>query len=135
MRTRTLFGLMFIVLIGTFVILNWPAFIASTALSAGFFSFGAPLGLTMLCLMGVITLSFMVHMAMWQGSVAMETCRHTKELQAQRALADQAEASRFTDLRGAMHLAFQTMKQRIAQSQEALRKEVHESHEFHGGHA
>ncbi len=126
MRTRTLFGLMFIVLIGAFAILNWPVFIASTALSAGFFSFEAPLGLTMLCLMGVVSLGFVVHMAMWQGTVLLETRRHTKELQAQRALADQAEASRFTELRSAMHLEFETLAQRIAQSQEALRTEVHE---------
>jgi len=122
MRTRTLFGLLFIVLIVAFAILNWPAFIASTALSAGFFSFEAPLGLTMLCAMGVITLGFVVNMAMWQGSVLLETRRHTKELHTQRALADQAEASRFNELRGALHLEFETLAQRIAQSREKDRK-------------
>lgn len=127
MRTRTLFGLLFIVLMGAFVILNWPAFTASTALSAGVFSFNAPLGLTMLCLMGVVALGFVVHMALWQGSVLLETRRHTKELQTQRALADQAEASRFTELRSAMQREFEILAQRLAQSQEALRTEVHES--------
>src|SRR5690606_11027553 len=34
-----------------------------------------------------------------QGSVLLETRRHTKELHAQRELADRAEASRFTELR------------------------------------
>jgi len=127
MRTRTLLGLLFVVLIAAFAILNWPAFIVSTTLSAGFFSFEAPLGLTMLCLLGVISLGFVVNMAMWQGSVLLETRRHTKELQTQRTLADQAEASRFTELRSALHLEFETLAQRVAQSQEALRTEVHES--------
>lgn len=127
MRTRTLFGLLSIVLIGAFAVLNWSAFNAPTVLSAGFFSFEAPLGLTMLCLMGLITLGFVLNMALWQGSVLLETRRHTKELQTQRALADQAEASRFTELRGALKLEFETLAQRMAQSQEALRTEVHES--------
>jgi hypothetical protein len=34
-----------------------------------------------------------------QSSILMETRRHTKEMQAQRDLADKAEASRFTELR------------------------------------
>jgi len=37
-----------------------------------------------------------------QCSVLLETRRHTKELQAQRELADKAEASRFTELRADM---------------------------------
>jgi uncharacterized integral membrane protein len=127
MRTRNLFGLLFILLIVAFAILNWPVFIASTTLSGGFFSFEAPLGLTMLCLMGVITLGFVVNMALWQGTVLMETRRHTKELQVQRTLADQAEASRFTELRSALQLEFKTLAQEIARSQETLRIEVLES--------
>jgi uncharacterized integral membrane protein len=127
MRTRNLFGLLFIVLIVAFAILNWPVFNASTTLSVGFFSFEAPLGLTMLCLMGVITLGFVVNMALWQGTVLLETRRHTKELQVQRTLADQAEASRFTELRSALQLELKTLAQEIARSQEALRIEVLES--------
>ena len=41
-----------------------------------------------------------------QGSVLLETRRHTKELQAQRELADKAEASRFTELGTAMRAEF-----------------------------
>ena len=127
MRTRTLLALLFVVLIVAFAVLNWPAFNAPTPLNLGFLSFEAPLGLTMLGLMAAMTLGFVVYMAMWQATILLETRRHTRELNTQRTLADQAEASRFTELRGTMHREFETLAQRIAQSQEALRAEVHES--------
>jgi uncharacterized protein HemX len=127
MRTRSLLALLFVALIAAFAGLNWPAFNASTSLSLGFFSVEAPLGLAMLGLLTALTLGFAVYMALWQANVLLETRRHTRELQTQRALADQAEASRFTELRDAMRLEFETLAQRIAQSQDALRIEVHES--------
>ncbi len=127
MRTRTLLALLFVVLIVAFAVLNWPAFNVRSSLSLGFLTFEAPLGLAMLALMGAMTLGFAVYMATWQGKVLLDTRRHTKELQTQRKLADEAEASRFTELRGAMRQEFETLAQRLAQSQEALRAEVHES--------
>jgi hypothetical protein len=52
--------------------------------------------LALTCLLGV----FFVAYVLWlQGSVLMEARRHAKEMQAQRDLADKAEASRFTELR------------------------------------
>ncbi|MEO6276559.1 MAG: LapA family protein [Roseateles sp.] len=120
-------GLLFVVLIVAFAVLNWPAFNAPTALTTGFFGFEAPLGLMLLGVMGVLTLGFVVNMAMWQGTVLLETRRHTKELRTQRALADQAEASRFTELRDALRLEFENLAQSTLRSHEALRTEVHES--------
>jgi len=63
-------------------------------------------------------------MAVWQGSILLETRRYSKELQAQRTLADQAEASRFTELRGFIQGELAQLNQRIAQSHEALRSEL-----------
>lgn len=127
MRTRTLLALLFVVLVLAFAVLNWPAFNAPTPLNLGFLSFEAPLGLIMLGLMAAMALGFVVYMTMWQATILLETRRHTRELNTQRTLADQAEASRFTELRGTMHMEFETLAQRMAQSQEALRTEVHES--------
>ena len=52
------------------------------------------LGLT--ALLAVLLVAYVLSL---QGSVLLETRRHTKEMQAQRELADKAEASRFTELR------------------------------------
>jgi hypothetical protein len=52
------------------------------------------LGLT--ALLGIFFVAYVVYL---QSSILLETRRHTKEMQAQRELADKAEASRFTELR------------------------------------
>lgn len=126
MRTRTLLVLLVITLIAAFAVLNWPAFTAPTALSIGFTNFDAPLGLAMLGALGIVTLAFAIYMAIWQGSILRETRRHTKELQAQRTLADQAEASRFTELRNLLHTEIEKLADRVSTSQAGLRTEIRE---------
>lgn len=127
MRTRTLLALLVITLIAAFTVLNWPAFMASTTLSVGFMSFDAPLGLTMLGLLTAMTLVFVIYMAVWQASILRDTRRHSKEMQSQRALADQAEASRFTELRNLMHTEIERLAERVSKSQSDLRTEIRDS--------
>jgi len=127
MRTRTLLILVLALLIAIFAALNWSAFTARTALSLGFMTIEAPLGVVMLGIVVVVALAFSVYLALWQGTVLVDARRHAKELQAQRALADAAEASRYTELRAAMHDELDRLAQRLAQSQDALRTEVRDS--------
>ncbi|MGH8758515.1 MAG: LapA family protein [Burkholderiales bacterium] len=127
MRVRTPLFALVVVLIAAFAALNWSAFTTPTALSLGFSTIEAPLGLLMLGLVLVVVLTFVVYMGVWQGTLLPETRRHAKELQAQRTLAEQAEASRFTELRGAMHEELERLAERIARTQESLRIEIHES--------
>lgn len=79
--------------------LNWPTLAAPSQVSLGIVVFEAPLGLIMLSLTGLLGIFFVAYVLSLQGSVLMETRRHTKEMQVQRELADKAEASRFTELR------------------------------------
>lgn len=88
-----------LLLIGLFALLNWPAFSAPTALSFGVTTVEAPLGIIMLGAVLFLSLLFTVWAISLQASALMEGRRQTKELQAQRELADKAEASRFTELR------------------------------------
>jgi hypothetical protein len=74
-----------------------------------------------------MVLVFALYMAVWQGSILMDTRRHTKELQAQRALADQAEASRFTELRAVLQAEMAQLAQRLDASQQVLRREIQDS--------
>jgi uncharacterized protein YlxW (UPF0749 family) len=127
MRIRTLLVLLGIALIAAFSALNWPAFTTPAPLNLGLSTVEAPLGLAMLGLVVFITLAFAIYVAVWQASILMETRRHAKELQAQRTLADQAEASRFTELRGVLHAELEQLEQRIAATQAALRSEIRES--------
>lgn len=99
MNLRTvLIALAFIVL-GVFTLLNWSAFVTPTTLSLGFADVQAPLGLVMLIVTGIVSGLFLVYILLQQAGVIMESRRATKELNAQRELADRAEASRFTEMR------------------------------------
>ena len=100
MKTRTLFLLAVLMLIAVFAALNWSAFIAPSTLSLGITEVQAPLGLLMLGLIVFLVTLFLVFVLALQATVLLDTRRHAKDLRANRELADKAEASRFTELRG-----------------------------------
>ena len=124
MRTRTLLVVLAALLVAAFAAANWSAFMAPTKLSVLVTSFEAPLGLVMLGILIVVTGAAALYMALWQGAILLETRRHAKELQAQRTLAEQAEASRFTQLRAALHEEVERIAVRMEAAHEALRVEI-----------
>ena len=99
MPLRTIVLLIILAVVALFAALNWSAFLAPTTLSLGFTQVQAPLGLLMLALLAAVTAVFLGYLVYLQTTALLESRRHAKELQAQRELADQAEASRFTELR------------------------------------
>lgn len=82
-----------------FALLNWGAFTAPTAISLGVATVQAPLGLLMLGLVALLCVLFAVWVIALQGTALLDARRQTKALQAQRELADSAEASRLAELR------------------------------------
>ena len=96
-RSAVLF--LVVLAIAALAFLNWPTLAAPTTVSLGLTTVEAPLGLLMLGLTTLLTIFFVAYVLSLQGSVLLETRRHTKEMQVQRELADKAEASRFTELR------------------------------------
>jgi uncharacterized integral membrane protein len=110
MRVRTVLVIVVMLLLTVFVAINWPAFVAPTMLNLLVVRIEAPLGLVMLGLQVLALLVFAVYIAMWQGAVLLQSRRHTKEMQAQRTLADEAEASRFTELRTMLHGEFEQLR-------------------------
>ena len=99
MRARTLVLLLVLVLIGAFAAVNWKAIVAPTTLSLVVTDVQAPLGLILLGISALLVVLFLLYLAYLQTSVLLDTRRHAREMQSQRDLADQAEASRFTELR------------------------------------
>jgi uncharacterized membrane protein len=110
---RSTLLLIIVLAIAALAALNWELLAASSMVSVGLMSFEAPLGLLMLGLTTLLGVFFVAYVLFLQGSVLMETRRHTKEMQAQRELADKAEASRFTELRS-------FLETQHVQAQEAL---------------
>lgn len=105
--------LLLLAAIVTFVAVNWSLFVAPATLSLVVGTVEAPLGLIMLGLMGVLTGVFLILLVALQMRVLMETRRHAKEIEAQRQLADQAEASRFTELRNYLATELRALSDRL----------------------
>jgi uncharacterized integral membrane protein len=120
MKIRSLLLLLVLVVIATFAMLNWGAFMASTTLSLGVAEVQAPLGLIMLGLIAFVSAVFLVFLVYLQASILLEARRHARELQANRGLADQAEASRFTELRGFLDVELKRLASVDAESRAAV---------------
>lgn len=120
MKTRTLFLLAVLTTIAAFAALNWNAIVAPTTLSVGLTSVQAPLGLVLLGVVAVLTALFLVFVLYLQSAVLLDARRHAKDLRANRQLADQAEASRFTELRGFLEAELRKSSIRDEAAQAAL---------------
>jgi uncharacterized integral membrane protein len=82
-----------------FAVLNWNAIVTPIPLSLLLTDANAPLGLILLATTGLLTLIFLGFVIYMQSSTLMLRKRLNRELEEQRKLADDAEASRFTELR------------------------------------
>jgi len=138
MRTRTLVLIVAIVLMAGFAALNLDEFTRPSLLSLGFTTVQVPLGLVMLLLLVAVLLVFLATTLYIQSTHLIETRQTARALQAQRELADKAEASRFTELRhylDAQSLATQNreaahatvLAERLAQNQQALALKIDQS--------
>ena len=100
MNLRTIILLLIAIVIAALAVLNWNTLITPTTVSLGVTDIEAPLGAIMLGLTILLCVFFLAYVLSMHGSVLMETRRHSKEMTNQRELADKAEMSRFTELRG-----------------------------------
>ena len=120
MNLRTALIIVLLALFAGFVALNWSVITAPTTLSFGFWTAQAPLGLLLLGFTVLIAAMFLFLLLIQQATVLVETRRAAKELTAQRALADQAEASRFTALGERLDQELRRLQAQAATRQDAL---------------
>lgn len=120
MRTKILLLIVTIGLIAGFTFLNIDEFTRISTLNLGFTTMQLPLGLVMLLVVVTIMLIFVATTIYINSSRLIETRHHAKELTAQRALADQAETSRFTKLRGYLESQTTMMMNRDSDAVAAL---------------
>lgn len=113
MKYQSFFVFLLLAAIAAFAAMNWTAFNTQMDLSIGFAEISMPLGLVMLGFVVALSVLFLYYVLILQGQTLLMSRRQTKELQAKRALADEAEASRFTELRQYLELEF---KQHITQN-------------------
>ena len=124
MRPRLTILLVAILLVAGFAALNWSEFLRPTPLSFGVFVMDAPLGLILLTVLGITLVAFLISSIHMQTVNLLDTRQHSKELHAQRELADKAEASRFTDLRQHLDAQMREIQQRETIAATELEKAV-----------
>jgi hypothetical protein len=127
MRFRTMLAIVISIALTAFFILNWRVFTAPATLSFLVISVDAPIGLVMLALFALGVLVLSSYLGVWQGTLLMEFRRQTKELQAQRSLAENAEASRFTELGTLIRDEIANSNKRMETALEGLRSELRET--------
>jgi uncharacterized integral membrane protein len=99
-RGQIVFVLIVLLALGGFAALNWTALTAPAPLNFLVARPEAPVGLVMLIVAVALTLLYLLLALGIQTAALLETKRYARELLAQRKLADDAEASRFTALQG-----------------------------------
>jgi uncharacterized integral membrane protein len=120
MYLRTLLIVFVVAVLGLFTALNWQAITAPARLSLIFTTMEAPLGVILLGALVLLAALFLFYVVYLQSSVLLETRRHTRELHAQRELAEQAERSRFHELRTFLESQIETLAQNGERSQAEL---------------
>ena len=114
MRSRFVLLVVAILLIAGFAALNWSEIIRPAPLLFGPIVVDAPLGAILLGLLALAVVLFAVSAASMRTRTLLESRHHYKELEAQRTLADKAEASRFTDLRSHLDTQLRELRERDA---------------------
>jgi uncharacterized integral membrane protein len=127
MRIRAIVLILVTVAIVGFLVANWSVFTAPANFHVLFGSVTLPIGIAMLGVIALIVLAFSVFVAFWQGSILMDYRRQAKELQAQRKLADDAEASRFTELSALLRTEVSALGTRLDAAIDAMRAEVRDT--------
>ncbi len=131
MKPYSLSLILVLLVVASFATLNWGVFVTPTPLSLGYTTMSMPLGLIMLGLLAVVTGLFLALVVYLQGTVLLETRRHSRELQASRVLAERAETSRFTELRTYLETELATQKTLNGESKAALLARIDQlDHEF-----
>lgn len=114
-----LMGLVLLVLVA-FVALNWTLISTPSKLDLGFATADAPLGLVMLFALGFVGAIFLFYAVSLRTSMLMESRRSVKELEAARKVANEAEASRFTQLKGYLEAEMGALHDRLDAMEAAL---------------
>lgn len=102
--------LIIIVTLVIFAAVNWHAIMTPVPLSLLFMDADAPLGLILLAVTGLIALLFLGFVVYMQSSTLMIRRKLNKEVEEQRKLANEAESSRFTELRTYLETELQQLK-------------------------
>ena len=128
MRGRLAFIILAALVVGAIAALNWPEVTRTSHLNFGVVMADAPLGAILFGAFLLTLVVFLVSSAIMESRNLLHWNRHSRELQAQRDLAERAEASRFTDLRQHIDTTLRESRQRDAIAGTEFEKSMLQSH-------
>jgi uncharacterized integral membrane protein len=99
MRGRNVFLLVLIIVMAVFAWRNWAVFSEYETLSLVFTQVTAPFGVVMLVIMGLLVAVYFMYTVGLETAALLEVKKYARELLATRKLADEAESSRFSELK------------------------------------
>lgn len=104
------FILLAMIALAVFTLANWSVLMAPTELSFVAFRLEAPMGLILLgTIVGFVAI-FSMYVLVLRTTMLMDARRYERELSAQQKLAEQAEASRLSELRNQLEQSFAELR-------------------------
>lgn len=128
MRARLVFIILAALVVGAIAALNWGEVTRTSHLNFGVVMADASLGAILLGAFLLTLAVFLVSSAIMESRNLLHWNRHSRELQAQRDLAERAESSRFTDLRQHIDTTLRETRQRDAIAGSEFEKSMLQSH-------
>jgi hypothetical protein len=125
MRVKTGLLILLVSVVGAFMGVNWHLLATPAHFNFLLGFTEIPIGVILAGLILSLGLVFGVYLGLWQRRVINDYRRQSRDLQAQRSLADDAESSRFTALGALMKEELMKLEGHLALALEALRGEVH----------
>jgi uncharacterized integral membrane protein len=132
MSGRTLFALLVLLLLALFAWLNWGEITRPTPLSLGLTRVEAPLGLLLVIALGVVSLLYLIFTIGLETAALLEVKRYARELLHYKKLAEDAEQSRYTELRRCLEAELGRLAEAEREEIRALEARVEELLEKHG---
>ena len=112
MQLRNILLIFILSVLVIFAAINWSAIVEPTSISLIFTTVQAPLGLILLTITALLAVFFLTFVVYMQSSILMERQRLSRDLETQRQLANQAEASRFSELNAYLETELQQLATR-----------------------
>uniref|UniRef100_A0A7C2C0Y3 DNA cytosine methyltransferase n=1 Tax=Thermus islandicus TaxID=540988 RepID=A0A7C2C0Y3_9DEIN len=132
MNARTLFTLFVLLLLTLFAGLNWGEITKPTSLSLGLTRVEAPLGLVLVVALALVSLLYLIFTVGLETAALLEIRRYARELLHYKKLAEDAEQSRYTELRRFLEAEFRRLEEAEKEAIRALEARVEETLERHG---
>lgn len=132
MSARTLFALLVLLLLVLFAWLNWGEITRPTSLSLGLTRVQAPLGLVLGVALAVVSLLYLLFTIGLETAALLEVKRYAREVLHYKKLAEEAEQSRYTELRRYLEAELARLEEAEKEEIRALEARIGETLERHG---